>query len=363
MALIGRAAVDAAASDASDPRSWASSTSRPTRSATAATVRAAGRRDRARRRDGRGRAPTSSTSAASRPGPAPSASTADEEQRARHAGRRASSSTRGITVSIDTMNASTALAAVEAGAAIINDVSGGLADPAMARVVAETGVHYVAMHWRGQSATMDALAVYDDVVREVRAELKHAHRRADRRRGRPERIIARPRPRLRQERRAQLAAARPPRRARALGYRLLIGASRKRFLGALLPEGAPTQRARPADRRHQRARRAGRSVGRARARCRRRPAHALDVLERMAADGATRLSSPTSITLTGLRAHGHHGVFEHERANGPGLRHRRDGAGSTSRAAAASDDLDADRALRRARRARSSPRSSATRST
>ena len=56
---------------------------------------------------------------------------------------------RGITVSIDTMHASTALAAVDAGAQIINDVSGGLADAGMAGVAAETGVHFVAMHWRG----------------------------------------------------------------------------------------------------------------------------------------------------------------------------------------------------------------------
>ena len=77
----------------------------------------------------------------------------------------------GVVVSVDTMRASVAERAVEAGAAIVNDVSGGLADPAMARVVAETGAPFVVMHWRGQSADMDRLAVYQDVVRDVVAEL------------------------------------------------------------------------------------------------------------------------------------------------------------------------------------------------
>src|SRR5690606_35458098 len=74
----------------------------------------------------------------------------------------------GVSVSIDTMHASTALAAVEAGAQLVNDVSGGLADVGMARVVAETGVHYVAMHWRGGA---DVTPSFADVVAEVRAEL------------------------------------------------------------------------------------------------------------------------------------------------------------------------------------------------
>ena len=75
----------------------------------------------------------------------------------------------GVVVSVDTMHASTALAAAQAGASVINDVSGGLADAGMYRVVAETGLHYVAMHWRGPS---DAEAHYGDVVTDVREELK-----------------------------------------------------------------------------------------------------------------------------------------------------------------------------------------------
>lgn len=77
----------------------------------------------------------------------------------------------GITVSIDTMRADVADAALGAGAHIINDVSGGLADPGMPRCAAQARVPYVAMHWRAPSAEMHAHADYDDVVAEVTAEL------------------------------------------------------------------------------------------------------------------------------------------------------------------------------------------------
>ena len=73
----------------------------------------------------------------------------------------------GVLVSVDTMRAEVAEFAVEAGARIVNDVSGGLADPAMPGLVAKAGVHYVVMHWRGHSHDMDRRAVYDDVVGEV----------------------------------------------------------------------------------------------------------------------------------------------------------------------------------------------------
>ncbi|TDC65277.1 dihydropteroate synthase [Actinomadura sp. GC306] len=76
-----------------------------------------------------------------------------------------------VPVSIDTMRAEVAEAALGVGARLVNDVSGGLADPAMPRVVAATGVPYVVMHWRGHSHDMQTRAVYDDVVREVRDEL------------------------------------------------------------------------------------------------------------------------------------------------------------------------------------------------
>jgi dihydropteroate synthase len=78
---------------------------------------------------------------------------------------------RGIRTSVDTLNSGTAARAAEAGVDIINDVSGGLADPAMADVVARTGLPYIAMHWRGHAGAMDSLATYDDVVATVVAEL------------------------------------------------------------------------------------------------------------------------------------------------------------------------------------------------
>jgi dihydropteroate synthase len=77
----------------------------------------------------------------------------------------------GVVVSIDTMRADVADAALAGGAALVNDVSGGLADPAMPELAADARVPYVAMHWRGASDRMEELAVYDDVVVEVRDEL------------------------------------------------------------------------------------------------------------------------------------------------------------------------------------------------
>src|ERR1700744_6546197 len=77
----------------------------------------------------------------------------------------------GAVVSVDTMRPQVAEWAVEAGVSLVNDVSGGLADPYMPRLVAKAGVPYVVMHWRGHSHDMDKRAVYEDVVREVRDEL------------------------------------------------------------------------------------------------------------------------------------------------------------------------------------------------
>ncbi len=76
-----------------------------------------------------------------------------------------------VPVSVDTMRAEVAAAALDAGAALVNDVSGGLADAAMPTLVAERAVPFVAMHWRGHSADMQRLAVYDDVVTDVAREL------------------------------------------------------------------------------------------------------------------------------------------------------------------------------------------------
>jgi len=78
----------------------------------------------------------------------------------------------GIITSIDTMNSETALVAVNAGAQMVNDVSGGLADEKMHKCVADLNVPYVLMHWRGHSTVMDNLATYSDVVAEVVNEIQ-----------------------------------------------------------------------------------------------------------------------------------------------------------------------------------------------
>ena len=93
----------------------------------------------------------------------------EEEEHARVLPVVAGLVSRGVTVSVDTMRASTARLAAEAGAAVINDVSGGLADPEMYPVIAATTADYVAMHWR----TLDhEVPAYENVVRDVRSELK-----------------------------------------------------------------------------------------------------------------------------------------------------------------------------------------------
>src|SRR6202000_3499391 len=77
-----------------------------------------------------------------------------------------------LPVSVDTMRAAVAELALDAGARLVNDVSGGLADPDMPRLVAKAAVPYVGMHWRGHSHDMNSRAIYGDVVAEVRDELR-----------------------------------------------------------------------------------------------------------------------------------------------------------------------------------------------
>jgi dihydropteroate synthase len=144
----------------------------------------------------------------------------------------------GVPVSIDTMRAPTAQAAVGAGACIVNDVSGGLADPDMHHAVAALGVPYIAMHWRGHSDRMADLAVYGDVVTDVLDELASRVAAAE--------AAGIPRSRLVID--PGLGFAKEPRHnwelLRALpefvgsGLPVLIGASRKRFLGALLADAS-----------------------------------------------------------------------------------------------------------------------------
>lgn len=148
---------------------------------------------------------------------------------------------RGIRVSIDTMNSETARAAVDAGAQIVNDVSGGLADPAMAPFVAESDVDYVVMHWRGHSRSMNDLARYTDAAREVRDEL---FRRVDALEGQgiaPGRIIVDPGLGFAKESEHNWDVLRHLREFEAAGLPVLVGASRKRFLGDLMPAGSTAQ--------------------------------------------------------------------------------------------------------------------------
>ena len=143
----------------------------------------------------------------------------------------------GIVVSIDTMRADTAQRALDAGAQIINDVSGGNADSNMLAVMASSGRDVVLMHWRGHSEHMDSLAHYDDVLAEVKQELT-ARVEAAREAGiERERIILDPGLGFAKVPAHNWALASRISEAVPAGFRTLVGASRKRFLGELLPEG------------------------------------------------------------------------------------------------------------------------------
>lgn len=142
-----------------------------------------------------------------------------------------------VCVSIDTMHAPVARAAVEAGAGLVNDVSGGLADLGMVRVVAAAGVPYVAMHWRGPSREMDRRADYDDVVADVMAELGACLWRLAEAGVDPARIVLDPGLGFAKRPEHDWALLAGLERLRTLGYPLLVGPSRKRFIGAALVEG------------------------------------------------------------------------------------------------------------------------------
>ncbi len=146
-------------------------------------------------------------------------------------------------VSIDTMRADVAKEAVDAGATLVNDVSGGLADPAMVPFVAASGVPYVAMHWRGHSSDMQERAHYDDVVDDVRRELSERIDKIVAAGADPEQVVLDP----------GIGFAKRPETGHnwallkhldclaELGRPILVGASRKAFLGRLLaaPDGTP----------------------------------------------------------------------------------------------------------------------------
>ena len=150
----------------------------------------------------------------------------------------------GIPVSVDTMNSGTALLAASAGASVINDVSGGLADPEMYRVVASTGVHYIAMHWRGHLGAESATTTsYTSVVGDVRTELKARIAEMIVWGISPERIILDPGIGFSKSSADNWELLRHLPELRTLGYPILVGASRKRFLGHILPnDSAVTDR-------------------------------------------------------------------------------------------------------------------------
>jgi dihydropteroate synthase len=146
-----------------------------------------------------------------------------------------------VPISIDTTRARVAAAALDAGATLVNDVSGGLADTEMTKTVAAAGCPVILMHWRGPSRTMGQLAVYGDVVADVKRELAQRAEDAIGAGVSAEAIVLDPglgfakRP----EHDWPLLAALPE--LAELGFPVLVGASRKSFLGRLLagPDSVP----------------------------------------------------------------------------------------------------------------------------
>ncbi|MCX6451269.1 MAG: dihydropteroate synthase [Actinobacteria bacterium] len=149
----------------------------------------------------------------------------------------------GVAVSIDTMRASTAAAAIGAGATYVNDVSGGLADIDMAKVIAGNPlVQYIVMHWRGHSVAMQANATYEDVVSEVKDELDERIIELLKAGVSAEQIIIDPGIGFAKKAEHNWELLRNLDRLALLGYPILIGASRKKFLGELLGANSPDDR-------------------------------------------------------------------------------------------------------------------------
>jgi dihydropteroate synthase len=150
----------------------------------------------------------------------------------------------GVKVSVDTMRAAVAEAALAAGVSLVNDVSGGLADPYMPRLVAKTSVPYVVVHWRGHSHDMNSRAVYKDVVREVHDELAQRIEAVRAEGVDPALIVLDPGlgfSKLADHNWQLLAHLAEVASIGGRDFPVLVGASRKRFLGRLLaaPDGTP----------------------------------------------------------------------------------------------------------------------------
>ncbi len=142
----------------------------------------------------------------------------------------------GARISIDTMRSEVASQAVEAGASIINDVSGGLADPQMLATAARLNLPYIAMHWRGHSKDMNSRAVYGDVVSEVITEIEERISAALKAGIKKENLIIDPGLGFAKDGEHNWAIIDSISKFVDLGYPVLVGASRKRFLGGDNPD-------------------------------------------------------------------------------------------------------------------------------
>ncbi len=149
----------------------------------------------------------------------------------------------GATISIDTTRSEIAKLAIGAGATLVNDISAGVRDPKMALLIAANpGVQYIAMHTRGESRDMQSLAVYNDVVQEVRQELEERVAALIDQGVNPDQIILDPGIGFAKTGAQNWELLRNIDRLQLLGYPLLIGVSRKRFLGDLVSAENPDDR-------------------------------------------------------------------------------------------------------------------------
>ena len=140
-------------------------------------------------------------------------------------------------LSIDTMRAEVAEEAIAAGASIVNDVSGGLADADMPRLIADVRVPYVVMHWRGFSDSMQKLAIYEATAKEIRHELADRVEKLTKAGVDIDQIILDPGLGFAKEPDHNWDVLQEIESFEKLKRPLLVGASRKRFLGALLNDG------------------------------------------------------------------------------------------------------------------------------
>lgn len=242
----------------------------------------------------------------------------------------------GAVVSVDTYRATVAAAALDAGAVLVNDVSGGLADPAMLPLIADRAVPCVLMHWRGPASQMQSQAVYDDVVADVAAALVQCRAAALAAGIASHRVALDPGLGFGKTAAHNWSLLARLDRLVGLGAPLLVGASRKAFLGGLLagPDGprpvhdredataAVSTLAALAGAWAVRVHTAGpsfdavRVVAAIRAVAGRATAAAATAVPATAVLPGPRRPAADTITLRGLRVRGHHGVLAHERRDG-----------------------------------------------